>query len=168
MSFYAISPICPSGGMGGYGFSIHLAPSYRQAVSLCDIDETVAQRIVDLYREQWLSHTGYRHLFDPENCTAYANPYAVPSTETKLSGGYPRIRWGEWGLEVIEVPGSASGLYLKRDPINSVFQDGVSLHPHNMDCWNQINLVLCVFTQFTNHVILDAEYKTRERYSTDG
>lgn len=58
------------------------------------------------------------------------------------------MRWGEWGLENIAVPGNACGLDISDDPGAPL--DGKLLLPHNVDSLSQKYLLLIVFTWFAD------------------
>ena len=127
-----------------------------------------------MWGPNWRAHAGYQQLFDPDDCghdheCPYGgdDPRKIPGKETRpLYDFYPRVHWGEWGPEVIEVPGSASGIYLDRTGSHCVFgRKGAVLGTHNMDHWGQVLLCLMPFTWFAHSITLEAEYRTEP---TDG
>ena len=151
---YSIDGLCPTGHvLGGYGFIIHLAPEFRDAVATSAIDQVKADRVINTFGPEWLVKCGFSHYFDPENCDFERREYAIPSDETRLSQMI-RITWGEWGPEHITVPGNSCGLDIERSSFSCLFEGGCSLLPHNVDHWGQVNLLLIIFTWFANSVML--------------
>lgn len=126
--FYSIDGLCPSGGLGGYGFCIHLSPLFRDAVQKSGLDQAQADRVISAYGREWLSHTGMGSHFDIENCTAWSDNRKIPSEQFRDRNHREiRVAWGEWGPEHISVPGNACGLDI--DKPFSVFRDGRVLTP---------------------------------------
>ena len=148
---YSIDNLCPTGGMGGHGFVIHLSQQFKEMVAKADLEQEQIDRVLNIYGPEWMVKTGFNHYFDPENCGQYHRTHAIPSKETKLSDSYLRVAWGEWGPEHITVPGNACGLDVERG-VGCVFDNGKMLVPHNVDSWNQKCLLLLVFTWFANSV----------------
>lgn len=156
---YSIDGLCPNGNpLGGYGFSIHLAPAYREAVKLSGYTQEHADRTIEVFGREWLTKCGFNHYFDPENSSFGANKHAIPSKDTKPSyaGTGLRIQWGEWGIEHITVPGNACGLDIDRRSLGNPFRGGASLHPHNVDSWSQVMLMLVAFTWLAQSVLISA------------
>lgn len=150
---YSIDALCPFGGMGGYGFSIHLSPQFREAVSKSEIDQEKANHVIEVYGNEWASKCGMLHYYDPENSGMDRDNRRIPSKEIKASN-LIRISWGEWGPEHLSVPGNACGLDIDRDTCFCVYRGGMLLVPHNIDHWGQVNLLLIVFTWFAHSLTL--------------
>lgn len=155
---YSIDQLCPSGQpLGGYGFSIHLHPAYRDAVKASGYTQDHADKAVKAFGVEWLQKCGFSHYYDPENNGFQANAHAIPSEETKpsYSARAIRITWGEWGVEHISVPGNACGLDIGRS-LGGPFDGGKTLTPHNIDSWSQVCLLLVAFSWLTNSVLISA------------
>ena len=157
---YSIDGLCPTGGMGGYGFSVHLSPEFQRSVSSSEINQEKADHVIKSYGEAWLHHCGWTNFFDPETCGFESDDRIVPSEGTRPSPSYREIRvsWGDWGPEHISVPGNACGLDID-DGMFCVFNKGKTLLPHNVDHWGQVNLLLIVFTWFAHSLTLLNEIK---------
>lgn len=152
---YVIDSLMPSGGMGGYGFSIQLMPQFKEAVAIAAVTQEGVARVLQTFSPQWLAKTGFGEYFDPDNCGYGADKMAIPGPRTKLLHDRQiRVEWGEWGPEHISVPGNACGLDISRDGFGCLFKGGATLTPHNVDHWGQVNLLLLVFTWFAHHVAL--------------
>lgn len=161
---YVIEGLCPRGGMGGFGFNVHLSPDFRHAVALSGLTQQHINTYIKTYHRQWLDATGWKHMYDPDN--SHMRDYdrrQIPTKEARelYNEHSISVRWGEWGPEAIQVPGSASGIFLEHYGIPGIYGDkGVVLAPHNMDGWMQNNLVLLVFTELAYCCTLEAEYRT--------
>lgn len=156
---YSIDSLCPSGGMGGYGFCIHLSHAFKEAVAKSGIDQEKANRVIKSFGREWLTHTGMSNHFDIENCTHnWKDNRRIPSEDFK-DRDYRSIRlsWGKWGPEHISVPGNACGLDIDDGGFGCVFNGGKMLLPHNIDHWGQVNLLLIVFCWFAHSITLLAE-----------
>lgn len=152
---YVIDGLLPSGRMGGHGFCIHLMPLFKEAVAASGLTQALVDQGIKRFEPQWLTHTGWGAIFDPDNCGFDAKITAVPGPNAKLlHAGSVRISWGEWGPEHICVPGNACGLDIQRDGFGCVFPGGAMLSPHNVDGWCQVNLLLLAFTWFAHYVAL--------------
>jgi hypothetical protein len=152
---YSIDGLCPSGQpLGGYGFQIHLAPLFRDAVTAANLTQVEVDRVLATYGQEWLQKCGFARYFDPENCGFRERHPAIPSPETRPTYNHRelRVRWGPWGPEHISVPGNACGLDLGRAPLR--FTGGAELLPHNVDSWSQVLLLLVTFTWFADYVLL--------------
>ncbi len=80
-------------------------------------------------------------------------PNAVP-----LYGEHEiRVSWGTWGIEHITVPGNACGLDIDKGYHSP--RNGRILVPHNIDNFQQVILLLTVFTTLAGHVIHSLELK---------
>ncbi len=153
---YLIDNLCPNGSpLGGYGFHIHISPQYPDAVKASGYTQEHADRAVKVFGLEWLQKCGFNRYYDPENNGFHAVKNAIPSERTKPShdGTGLRIRWGEWGIEHITVPGNACGLDIS-DGIGCTFKGGRILSPHNIDSWSQVMLLLVAFSWLTNSVVL--------------
>lgn len=162
---YSIDGLCPSGQpLGGYGFLIHLAPLFKEAVATANLTQAQVDRVLATYGQEWLQKCGFARYFDPENCGHQAQRPAIPSPETRPSPSHRelRVRWGEWGPEHLTVPGNACGLDLDTHPTR--FQGGRTLVPHNVDSWSQVLLLLVMFTWFADYVLLvHTNHQEKER-----
>lgn len=155
---YMIDGLCPTGGMGGYAFCVHLSPQFKENVAKSGIDAEGAQRVIDTFGDQWLTKCGFGQYFDPENCTLHQDKRQIPSKKTRLSYHRKiRLSWGNWGPEHISVPGNACGLDIDADAFGCVYKEGAILQPHNIDHWGQVNLLLIVFTWFAYSITLFEE-----------
>ncbi len=154
---YSIDGLCPNRDqtMGGYGFSIKLYPQWKEIVAASGLDQTkVAMALVNMGRE-WLDCCGYNAIFDPDNCGFQADPNLKPGPNSRHSyqpNRDLRVSWGEWGLEHISVPGNACGLDIGTGPGGP--RDGKVLWPHNIDCSQQIQLLLITFCWFADSMML--------------
>lgn len=154
---YSIDCLCPTGGLGGYGFVIHLSPEFKEAVKRSGINQESADHVIKTFGLEWLQKCGFSDYFDIENCGYTKEQRELPSLETRPLYTYReiRIRWGEWGLEHISIPGNACGLDIGGN-FGCVFENGQLLTPHNVDSWNQVNLLLIIFTWFAHSMTLEA------------
>jgi hypothetical protein len=156
--FYSIVGLCPRPQLGGHGFSIKLYSRFRDAVAERNITQEDADHVVSHMGRMWLDACGYDGIFDPDNCGYDADPSLPPGPRARPlyePNMALRVRWGEWGPEHIDVPGNACGL-----DINTGLhapRGGRILHPHNVDCWSQVNLLLIVFTWFADDLALNWE-----------
>ena len=158
--FYSIEGLCPRRDMdmGGYGFSVNLWPSFREAVEKRGLTQENIDNAIQRMGRSWLDACGYDGMFDPDNFGFNANrkkppgPKARPLYEPNRD---LRVKWGEWGPEHITVPGDACGLDIDRS-IGSP-RDGRVLLPHNVDCWRQVQLLLIVFCWFASDLALNME-----------
>ncbi|QDU82649.1 hypothetical protein Pla110_44100 [Polystyrenella longa] len=151
---YLIDSLCPSGGMGGHGFTIHLSPEFRDAVKSSGIGQPQVDHVLKNYGDEWASKCGLLHRYDPNRrrlSHRFVSSGTIPSDEASCHHGIT-IRWGEWGPEHITVPGNACGLDIDSCP--SVYRGGRILLPHNVDHWGQVNLLLIVFCWFAHSVAL--------------
>jgi hypothetical protein len=119
--------------MGGHGFTIELSPAFRDAVR----DSRITQKDVDdrikRSEERWCE-----------------------LAEMRFSGVIgTHVRWWEWGPEHITVPGSACGLDKGRG-FGMLLRGGVVLEPHNVDSLRQKYMLLMVFTELADDVLLAA------------
>lgn len=140
---YAIRYLCPRDDLtiGGHGFCIDLHPQWKEYVAQSEITEKMVSTGLQNRVKGWLKGVG----FSDERIKLYSPPHHGV-----------RFRWGEWGLEHIDVPGNACGLDIDPDPLDCLFEGGVSLHPHNIDTWQQKNLLLIFFTATADDILLFA------------
>jgi hypothetical protein len=131
--------------IGAHGFQIDLHPSFKDYVARSEIGENNIQWLIKNSGDRWLDACGYYSLTedgDGKVCRLYKAMSCL------------RISWGEWGPEHIDVPGSACGLDIKRNSFGCIFEDGVSLLPHNIDSWSQKQLLLIIFTEIAESILL--------------
>lgn len=65
-----------------------------------------------------------------------------------------RVTWGKWGAEHIIVPGNACGLDVNTAGCFNLLK-GMTLLPHNIDSWTQKQLLLIVFTEIAECVLMN-------------
>ncbi len=160
MPAYLIRGLCPRTdiSMGAHGFCIDLSPDWKDAVAASGLDASKIRGQVDSCGRAWLDSCGYDSIYDPDNYGAWSDkklppgPNARPLYETNQI----RVSWGEWGAEHISIPGNACGLDIDRRAFGA-FLGGPSLTPHNVDCWAQKNLLLIVFCEIAENIILFSE-----------
>jgi hypothetical protein len=131
--------------MGCHGFQIDLHPEFRDFVERTNvggskIEQGNIDRVIELSGNRWLDACGYSKIHEGRRL------YEARSSL--------RVAWGEWGPEHIHVPGNACGLDIERDPLGCIFPGGVSLLPHNIDVWHQKQLLLIVFTDLAETILL--------------
>jgi len=130
-SIVGLMPNIETTNMGGHGFCIKLYPEWKGIVAGYDItDEGL-----------WMW------------CRETMGPSILKSV--RLDFGEIRIRWGEWGLEHIDVPGNACGLDIADSIIAPL--GGKALLPHNVDSMPQAFCILCVFTWFADAMLANQE-----------
>lgn len=136
--FYSIDGLCPNReiGMGGYGFNIKLWPAFKEAVAFSGLTQDRVDGAINSLGKEWLVCCGWDSL-----AKGYRPTSAI------------RVSWGEWGPEHITVPGNACGLDIDRCPLGAP-PGGQVLVPHNVDCWNQVNLLLIVFCWLAETLVL--------------
>ncbi len=133
---YCIKSLCPTDrGVGGHYFAIDLMPEFRERVARCELDQAAVDRKLRMLVPTWLQACGYD------------SRVLVPTV---------RVEWGPWGPHHICVPGNACGLDIVDSDggFGCWFPGGVTLQPHNIDHWQQKQLLLIVFTSFAEDVIL--------------
>lgn len=90
---YSIDGLCPSGQpLGGYGFQIHLAPLFRDAVTAANLTQVEVDRVLATYGQEWLQKCGFARYFDPENCGFRERHPAIPSPETRPTYNHRELR----------------------------------------------------------------------------
>ncbi len=175
--FYSIHGLCPTVPFrsGGHGFLIRLWPSFKQAVSHSGLTQELVDRKIENDGRTWLDACGYDQIYVPgepagvldarvtvlkwdgrwnslsweERLRLAGGPNARP---LYVPGQALRVRWGEWGPEQIDVPGDSCGLNVDRRKSFRAPAGGVILCPHNVDTWNQVQLLLIVFCWFADYV----------------
>lgn len=162
--FYSISGLCPIQQMGGYGFNIKLWPGFKDMVTSYNIDQEKVDKGIENMGRHWLDICGYDSIYDPDNSGfdrdknkplgPNARPMYLPNRDLRIS-------WGEWGPEHITVPGNACGLDIDRSI--GAPRNGRILLPHNVDCWQQVNLLLITFCWFADTLALNFQIKEREK-----
>ncbi len=159
---YVIRCLCPRTDidMGCHGFSIDISAEWKEIVAASGLTQEKIDYKLKLCGNAWLDACGYGTMYDPDAefdpLHDRSKPHG-PNTRRLYDvsrGCALRVKWGEWGCEHIEVPGSATGLDIERNSFGSVFRGGVRLLPHNIDCWSQKQLLLIVFTEFAEDVVL--------------
>jgi hypothetical protein len=66
-----------------------------------------------------------------------------------------RVTWGEWGVEHLTVPGNACGMDISKGI--SAPQGGRVLLPHNVDCMRQCSLLIHLFLDLIEILVLNKE-----------
>ena len=159
--YYSIIGLCPSpdNDMGGHGFSIKLYPEWKNLVANSKLTQENVDGGIENMGREWLDACGFGAVYDPDQDCWQKQPPGPNAYELYRPGQDLRIRWGEWGSEHITVPGNACGLDIDR----GIFcpPNGRVLHPHNIDNWRQVNLLLVVFCWFAE--FLCGEWEMNER-----
>ncbi len=147
--YYSIKGYCPYAGvsMGRHGLVIDLHPQFKAMVLASGITQDQVDHFIESDGLRWLDECGYTSVFDPDNCGMDKDEKLPPGPNATRMYGLEKLRvsWGEWGPEHITVPGNACGLDIDRSSFCPF--DGMSLVPHNIDCWDQKNLLMIVFTE---------------------
>lgn len=128
--------------LGAHGFSIDLAPKFKVAVAASGITQERIDAQIRNCGRSWLDGAGFNRRMEDGSPL-----YSVH---------HIRVKWGEWGPEHISVPGNACGLDIERSSFSVLFKDGVSLHPHNVDSLTQKYLLLVVFGDIAESILLFA------------
>lgn len=115
------------GQMGGCGFNIILTPKWKEAVSKSILNQDKIDCLINNIGEQLLEGHGRRKSFTNIRCDL-------------------RIKWGEWGVEHITVPGDACGLDISTCTVGCK-EGEVMLVPHNVDSISQASMILALFLQ---------------------
>jgi len=165
--YYLIRHLCPRTDMyvGGHAFQINLHPKWKELVAASDLPNTAegqrrVQQVIETHGREWLDVCGYNRLYDHTQPMLFDDdePRAVkpgPNAKPLYAVNQIRVTWGAWGPEHISVPGNACGLDISRDSVGCVLgRGGVYLSPHNIDCWAQKQLLLLVFTELADHVVV--------------
>jgi len=142
---YVISNLCPMDRPSGYGFCVHLSPQWKGLVAKSEITHEHVQNAIRNLGRTWLDASGWGRLDKTESQTRRV--FAYDSI---------RVRWGEWGIENLDVPGNACGLDIDRDGSFTMFDDGAVLVPHNVDDWRQVQLMLIVYCYFAESVVIQS------------
>lgn len=165
---YLIRYLCPRTDidLGRHGFAIDIGPDWKKLVAASGLDQEKIDYKLRLDGNTWLDACGYGAMYDPDR--EYDPFYEAKIREGRAKAHKPgpntrrmyeartaiRIQWGEWGCEHISVPGNACGLDIERSSFGSCFRAGVRLCPHNVDCWAQKQLLLIVFTELAEDIVL--------------
>jgi hypothetical protein len=149
--YYDIESFCPipKCGMGAHSFSITLYAGWKELVEMACLDQDRVDRLIELRGREWLDACGFDRIFDPDNCGFDADKTLPPGPRAYPTYRPPtdlRIKWGEWGPEHIMVPGDACGLNIDKH-CPGLCDDSACLLPHNIDTWNQKNLLMIAFTK---------------------
>ena len=160
--FYSIANLYPAQTMGGYGFSIRLWPLFQQGVKQVDLTQENINKAIENFGRGWLDSCGYSTMVDPDRELKFGDTLDRNGKKPLGPKAYHlyqpreiRVSWGEWGPEHITVPGNACGLDI--DKSFGSPKHGAQLLPHNIDCWNQVNLILIVFTFFADNIARSLE-----------
>lgn len=157
MAEYQIRQLCHRQDMtmGCHGFAIDLSPDWQTAVAQCELDQNKIDQLIMSRGRAWLDAAGFDAMYDPDNCGFHRDPAKkLGPNSCHLYQPYSiRIAWGKWGPEHISVPGNACGLDIDRNSY-SLFKNGASLLPHNIDSLNQKYLLLMVFTEIAEDLII--------------
>lgn len=157
---FLIRGMCPRTDvtMDAHCFSIDLSAEWKDMVAASGLKQEDIDNLLKHEAEPWLDACGYGGMFDPDNCGFERDPKKKPGPDARRSYSYREVRvsWGEFGPQHISVPGNACGLDIDSGSFGSYFEGGRLLLPHNIDCWNQKNLLLIVFTTIAESVTLFA------------
>lgn len=156
---YLIRGLCPRTdiSVGRHAFHIELACTWPALVEASEITQENIDHQIKTQGAGWLDACGYGSMYDPDNCGFYADKSKPPGPNTKRMHEPRtsiRVSWGKWGPEHITVPGNACGLDIDRNGFGCFLENGVGLYPHNIDCWQQKNLLLIVFTEIAESIVL--------------
>lgn len=128
-----------------------LHPMMKELAKKSGLTQDNVYAKIEKMGESWLDACGYKvELYRPARCAI-------------------RVAWGEWGIEHITVPGNACGLDISDNSFSCVFMNGRTMSPHNLDSWQQQNLLIMVFTSFMMDIAyrVSSDDKTYFRRSTD-
>lgn len=175
---YAIRNLCPRTDidMGRHGFSIDLPSQWPEIVAASKLTQDhIEHKVHKLFGNEWLDACGFSGMYDPDappfdvreflehgdvNHERKLGPNAHRSHEARTS---IRMSWGPWGLEHISVPGNACGLDIDDHSFGSLFDNGRQLQPHNIDSWNQKNLLMIVFASIAEDILILSGYRGIQR-----
>ena len=135
--------------MSGHGLVIQLSKQWKEEIALASLDQEKINDLIESKGRNWLDVCGYgqKTKWDDGKDFLY-NPRDI------------RVTWGDWGPEHITVPGNACGLDIDYFP--GGFVDGMSLNPHNVDSMSQAYLLLIVFTNIAEYIVLDINIRSRK------
>ena len=124
----------PRQGMNGSGFSIELFPEWKERIIKSDLTFKKANNMINVFKDIWLENHGY-------------------DVELHKYGGV-RFMWDdEWGIRSLSVPGNACGLDLGTGI--GLVKGGMALEPHNIDTLRQASLLLTIFSQIADYLIME-------------
>lgn len=143
--------------VGRHAFCITLHPGWFELVRDSKLTQEWIDRVIGQRGRRWLDCCGFDSMFDIDNCGADADRSKPPGPRAEKS--YKplqdlRVQWGPWGPEHIVVPGNACGLDLDTSGGAMATSGGRVLCPHNIDTWEQKNLLLIVFTFIASSMAL--------------
>mgnify|MGYP001618786528 CR=1 FL=1 len=146
---YLIHNFCPRTNidMGRHGFTIELSPVWPELVKQSGITQKSVNQLIATLGNDWLDACGYNRL-------------AEAGTRLYEARSSIRITWGEWGPHHLEVPGNACGLDIDSNcssPYHYLSRESRLLCSHNVDSWNQKNLLMIMFTELASDVALFSE-----------
>lgn len=136
---YLIRGLCPRTDVmcGAHYFNVELSRDWPSLVEASGITQENVDHVIETNGRAWLDACGFKSsgLFDPRTSI--------------------RVAWGSWGTEHITVPGNACGLDIDHSDhsFGCFIENGRMLLPHNIDSWNQKNLLLIVFTEFAESIV---------------
>lgn len=149
--YYLIRGLCPTGGMGGHGFSIDLHPEFKNMIKNSGMTDESITHVMRDHSRRFLDSCGFNEMYDPDESVLDRMVRAEgdkrklgPNARKLYSESDIRISWGEWGPEHISVPGNACGLDIDRNSMWAA-PAGATLYPHNVDSWDQKKLLLITF-----------------------
>ena len=140
---YSIEYLCPTGGMSGCGFNIKLFPAWKEAIDKLNLNQEWIDKRIEFSREDWL-----------KKCMSWIKDPSFHKYDVRIS-------WGEWGPEHLSVPGNACGLDIGTGIGRPT--DGKILTPHNVDSVSQAFLLLVMFTEISQYVVCEMEFKEMEK-----
>lgn len=112
-----------------FGLTIHIHPTIKQLAK--HLTQEQIDKHIETLAQHWLTTHGY-------------NPTHYPAARSAI-----RVKWGEWGIEHITIPGNACGLDISNNSFYCIFPTGRTLTPHNLDTWQQQNLLITIYTELT-------------------
>lgn len=131
--------------MAAHSFLIDLSADIPAMVSRSGLTQENIDQHIETCGDHWLDACGYDAPFD----------YDGKKERLYKARESIRVSWGKWGPEHITVPGNACGLDIDLSGgFGCLFPGGRSLHPHNLDGWQQKYLLTIVFTEIMENVAL--------------
>lgn len=124
----------PRQGMNGSGFTIELLPEWKERISKSEITADKAQNMINRFTPLWLENHGY-------------------NLELHKYGSIKFIWDDDWGIRSLSVPGNACGLDLGSGM--GLVNGGMALEPHNIDSLRQSSMLLTIFSQFADYLMME-------------
>lgn len=128
--------------LGCHGFNIELSPEWSNMVASSGLDQQAINDKIETCGNEWLDVCGYGRIttmYNGKSDRVYKAKFSID------------IRWGEWGIEYIKVPGDAC--YLSMSNIPGLIPNSKMLCPHNIDSWRQKQLLLIIFCSIAEDVV---------------